>query len=495
MGRKCCQSLREWFLEVEMGLVWGIAGLSIIMFVFAAIWFIDPALLTLVLQFRQAKCLTQESAILVGISNCSWTSCRLGCTREVFKCWQVQVRFEFTPGSVPYRPPWASLSVFERGSLYQNEYQALPAPESTSLLAGESASSSSSATSSLSFDKQLARLYPNVRGCGYPPELDCDKFYKVYSAKDKEFDCWVSTLDTSIAMTQLDLDRAKEEVIYSLIPLFLFIVSILYAFCRLGVFTLCNPLRACPKAHERNVSMDNLTPEKLFDYKKELISKKSQALASFQKQHAQTKGDIPTIPGGLSIPSAIQERREEEELELERDCQNADKYHMPEASNVEVEHDDESIPEELEASGRSQNSRISHLTSNRASSGIDPEAKSLSVGRSYSAVSIITVQPHRSSDIIPKGENIVASLNTPLEDEEQELTDMQEFELSDSSAILLRMKMGGGDIQGPIYRTSPSPPQTAIARLATDRRRPASGTGSLWSIDERFHGSAKKKKS
>lgn len=404
----------------------------------------------------------------------------------------MQVRFEFIPGSIPYRPPWASLSVFERGSLYQNEYQSLPSSESTSLLDSESASSSS--PSALSFDKQLARLYPNVRGCGYPPELDCEKFYKVYSAKDIEFDCWVSTLDTSIAMTNLDLDRAKEEVIYSLIPLFLFIVSILYAFCRLGVFTLCNPLRACPKAHERNVSMNNLSPEKLFDYKKELISKKSQALASFQKLHAQTKGDIPTVPGGLSIPSAIQERREEEELELEQDSRNADKYRMEETENVELKDDDESIPEELDGSAQSLKSHTSYTTSNRANSTIDPELKSISMGRSYSAVSIITVQPHRTSDIRPEDESI-ASLNNPLPDDVHELSDMQEFELSDSSAILLRMKMGGGDIQGPIYRTSPSPPQTAIARLATDRRRPASGTGSLWSIDERFHGSAKKKKS
>ena len=69
----------------------GTAGLSIILFVFAAIWYIDPALLTLVLRFRQARCTTKNQAFLIGISNCSWTSCRLGCTREIYKCWQIQV--------------------------------------------------------------------------------------------------------------------------------------------------------------------------------------------------------------------------------------------------------------------------------------------------------------------------------------------------------------------------------------------------------------------
>ena len=91
MAKRSLKRLIEWLLEVEMGFVWGVAGLAIITFVFAAIWYIDPALLTLVLRFRKAICTTKNQAFLIGISNCSWTSCRLGCTREVYKCWQIQV--------------------------------------------------------------------------------------------------------------------------------------------------------------------------------------------------------------------------------------------------------------------------------------------------------------------------------------------------------------------------------------------------------------------
>lgn len=91
MAKKSLRKLTEWLLEVEMGFVWGVAGLAIITFVFAAIWYIDPALLTLVLRFRQARCVTRNHAFLIGISNCSWTSCRLGCTREIYQCWQIQV--------------------------------------------------------------------------------------------------------------------------------------------------------------------------------------------------------------------------------------------------------------------------------------------------------------------------------------------------------------------------------------------------------------------
>ena len=37
-----------------------------------------------------------SSAYLIGISNCTWSSCRHGCTAEVYKCWQVQV------SNIPY---------------------------------------------------------------------------------------------------------------------------------------------------------------------------------------------------------------------------------------------------------------------------------------------------------------------------------------------------------------------------------------------------------
>ena len=86
------------------------------------------------------------SAYLIGISNCSWSSCRHGCTAEVYKCWQVEVNFTLMAKSHPIPPPWGSLT-------------------SLSLARVGAATPSSS--------PQLAKLYPNVRGCGYPPQLQC----------------------------------------------------------------------------------------------------------------------------------------------------------------------------------------------------------------------------------------------------------------------------------------------------------------------------------
>ncbi len=296
MARSTTRRMRSWLLEVEMGVVWGVAGLAIIVFVFLAIWFIDPALLTLALQFRQARCVAQDAAFLIGISNCSWTSCRLGCTREIYKCWQVQVTFEFVRGTEPYRPPWTSISeAFEEDGFgdYDGSEEA----------------------------NNLARLYPNVRGCGYPPQLNCEKFYNEFGNLERgEFDCWVSTTDTSIAMTTLDLEKSKREVIFSLIPLFTFIVFVLYAFCRLGVFSICNPLKLCPQASDNRLDMPNLTPKKLFDYKKSLLARKSQVLASFQAPSATSAiasmpvaGHPSSKPGSrqeIEIPATIDEGEE-----------------------------------------------------------------------------------------------------------------------------------------------------------------------------------------
>merc|ERR1719445_1730479 len=148
-------NLTSWLLEVEMGVVWGVASLSIISFIFASIWYIDPALLTMVLQFQAADCTTVRSAYLIGISNCTWSSCRHGCTAEVYKCWQVEVNFSLVPKSSPIPPPWASLTALTMPH---------PAPS----------------ISAMAPSSHVAKLYPNVRGCGYPPDLQCSEFFEDY---------------------------------------------------------------------------------------------------------------------------------------------------------------------------------------------------------------------------------------------------------------------------------------------------------------------------
>ena len=139
-------------------------------------------------------------------------------------------------------------------------------------------------------------------------------FFEDYGEVGEKFPCWVSHLDPNIAITDLDLRRLKKEVMYSLVPLAVFILFTLYAFCRLGVFSICNPFRCCPTPADQ-VDQATLTPKQLFRssspvspplswiyfrYKKTLMAKKAAALQSFQKCDVQN----------LAIPSTIVEDTE-----------------------------------------------------------------------------------------------------------------------------------------------------------------------------------------
>ena len=70
-------------------------------------------------------------------------------------------------------------------------------------------------------------------------------------------------MDPNIVITKLDLRRLKREVMFSLVPLAIFILFTLYAFCRLGVFSICNPFRCLPTPADQAESA-TLTPKQLF---------------------------------------------------------------------------------------------------------------------------------------------------------------------------------------------------------------------------------------
>ncbi len=204
-----------------------------------------------------------------------------------------------------HTPPWASFSTFNRGSVYNADYSD-PAKSPPA---------------------NLAKLYPNVRGCGYPPELNCEEFYQHYK-NQSDFPCWVSTEDTSVAMTELDLERAKSEVLFSLIPLLIFIVFVLYAFCRMGVFSVCNPLKLCPRTPEDKLDLKGITPKKLLNYKRgeSAASKKSDAQQTPSIQEPSNGIGKPPDPGdegppggggvgGVAIPATILEEENDSDAD------------------------------------------------------------------------------------------------------------------------------------------------------------------------------------
>ena len=136
---------------------------------------VDPALSTLQHQFSQTVCTTVEGEYREGKAMCSWSSCREGCTHEVFTCWQIRVTYMLNTTSLP------------------------------------------------------GKLYPNVKGCGYPPRIDCSAFAKHFGETGRTFTCFFSQKEEGLVITELDHEEVYMVLLYSIaLPLPIFFISILY---------------------------------------------------------------------------------------------------------------------------------------------------------------------------------------------------------------------------------------------------------------------------
>ena len=73
------------------------------------------------------------------------------------------------------------------------------------------------------------KLYPNVKGCGYPPQVECHTFARMFGHRGDTFPCFFSTRDPSLVITQLDYTQVTSSLLYSTtIPFSLFLLSTCY---------------------------------------------------------------------------------------------------------------------------------------------------------------------------------------------------------------------------------------------------------------------------
>ena len=71
-----------------------------------------------------------------------------------------------------------------------------------------------------------AALYVNAKGCGYPPSVQCEEWIAEFGRHNSTFPCHYSRADTSLAITHLDTDTARREVLLSvLLPAVTILVS------------------------------------------------------------------------------------------------------------------------------------------------------------------------------------------------------------------------------------------------------------------------------
>ena len=95
-----------------------------------------------------------------GLSECSWSSCREGCTGDIYTCHQIHV-----------------------------EYQPLSGVTGAVVTA---TSATNSATLKASSATRRSQLKITPKGCGYPPTVNCSQWTSEFGQNNSKFPCYYS---------------------------------------------------------------------------------------------------------------------------------------------------------------------------------------------------------------------------------------------------------------------------------------------------------------
>lgn len=200
-----CASLMKVNMTVLAGLMI-VCGLFTLLFLVPMT--IDPALATLTYNFHSAPvlCMTTFAERVVGLTNISWCSCTEGCTKDVYNCTQI---------TVVYRN--CSLrndTTVENDECDVNANSSLPNSNYTNSEDEEKVIASY--IDPEYWEYLNASLFINVKGCGYPPNVDCDTFFNDYGKPGRRFWCYYSEVNRSIVMPKYDPQAAQLDLVNSL---------------------------------------------------------------------------------------------------------------------------------------------------------------------------------------------------------------------------------------------------------------------------------------
>lgn len=199
---------------------------SLFSFLFLVPFVIDPAFTTIFMEFDETPvlCMTVRVDRRLGVSNCSWTSCREGCTKDIYDCTQILVHYKKVPPDYnltappDIRTPREERSIPEEYDFEKSFSEEEEEEEETELLDDNS-----------EWYYREARLLPNVKGCGYPPMLNCSIFLKLYRGIGTNYTCYYSRVDPSMVISHLDMWQVYMNLVYAMaIPIPSFIVSVIY---------------------------------------------------------------------------------------------------------------------------------------------------------------------------------------------------------------------------------------------------------------------------
>ncbi|RZF43545.1 hypothetical protein LSTR_LSTR012825 [Laodelphax striatellus] len=210
---------------------------SLFGFLFLVPFVIEPAFTTILMEFDEtpATCMTVSVTSMRGVSNCSWTSCREGCTKEVYECTQIRVNYRLIKDEEEEQDMSSTTTGVRRERAIRESYDYHLYEDDNVLPRGLADFDPVITTSSTPYDNYSywfftdAKLYPNVKGCGYPPMLNCSIFYKKYITEGTNFSCHYSRVDPGLVISDLDMWGVYMNLVLAMaIPIPSFIISVIY---------------------------------------------------------------------------------------------------------------------------------------------------------------------------------------------------------------------------------------------------------------------------
>ena len=155
--------------------------------------------------------------------------------------------------------------------------------------------------------KVQARLYPNVLGCGYPPDVDCAHFYRTYANRFHEtFPCYVSLSDPTVAVIYANWYQAAVNLCIGLSPLVICLLLGVYVSLRIR----CQRRRRRQLARSKDGSaalMDVDPSQRALDQKSFLDRRKQSWLNAFRQDRisASSSSSSSTTSSAASSPSGM----------------------------------------------------------------------------------------------------------------------------------------------------------------------------------------------
>ncbi|XP_070169082.1 tipE homolog 1 isoform X2 [Polyergus mexicanus] len=216
--RRTCRQRLNFYATSALAFVATSGGAALL---FLVPLYVDPAISTLAADFspQPVICTTSRREELVGLFNCTWSSCREGCTSDVYRCTHIYVTYT----------PWNNVTM-------RND------TDSRNTIVATNATTALGTVTAVSSPGDVeAVLLVNIKGCGYPPTVDCENFTRELGYEGAKFPCHYSRVNGSIVMANYNREAQITIIMHFFAAPFVVTLATSVALCVMHCDCRCTP--------------------------------------------------------------------------------------------------------------------------------------------------------------------------------------------------------------------------------------------------------------